>query len=229
MVIPRKKLSLLDTLVSLPVDPSGMMRHLLQERRVPPYLILAPVSTLMVLVAPTLWYQHRFQTHLALPQVFAATALTTVMTLLCFSFFMSVLFKLLLLDVSMFKIIAAVLYSMAGLIPFMLAYYLGNYLASGSLTILRFLSTGRIDSEDWFVGLFPTCAKVALSFSFFLFIQAIRSITNSKMLSAVSMAALGIPVLIGSFAVSLTISDAIFKDSGIEVYRFFVDLLEPRH
>jgi hypothetical protein len=41
------------------------------------------------------------------------------------------------------------------------------------------------------------------------------------------MTVLAIPVLIGSFAVSLTISDAFFRDTGIEVYRFFTNLLYP--
>ena len=227
MIGPKKKLSLLDTLLSLPADPSGMMRHLLRERRMPPYMVLAPLSTFLVLVAPTLWYQYRFQLNPVLPQVTYAIIGTVVLTLISFSFFMTVLFKVLLLDVSSWKIVAASLYSIAGLIPFMLAYYLGNFLASGQLSILRFLATGRIDNQDWFLGIFPTCAKVALGFSFFLFVNAVRAITNSKTLSALSMSVLSIPVLIGSFAVSLTIIDVVFKDTGVEVYHFFTNLLYP--
>lgn len=227
MIGPKKKLSLLDTLLSLPTDPSGMMRHLLRERRIPPYMVLAPLSTFLILVAPTLWYQHRLQLHPVMPQVSYAIATTVVLTLLSFSFFMAVLFKVLLLDVSSWKIVAASLYSIAGLIPFMLAYYLGNFLASGQLSILRFFATGRIDSPDWFLKIFPTCAKIALGFSFFLFVNAVRAITNSKTASALSMSVLSIPVLIGSFAVSLTIVDVVFKDTGVEVYYFFTKLLYP--
>jgi hypothetical protein len=62
---------------------------------------------------------------------------------------------------------------------------------------------------------------------FFLFVNAVKAITNSKLVSALSMTVLAIPVLIGSFAVSLTISDAFFTDTGIEVYRFFTNLLYP--
>ena len=227
MIGPKKKLSLLDMLLSLPTDPSGMMRHLLRERRVPPYMILAPLSTFLVLVAPTLWYQNRLDLHPVFPQVTYAITSTVFLTLVSFSFFMAVLFKVLLLDVSSWKIFAASLYSIAGLIPFMLAYYLGNFIASGQLSILRFFATGRIDSPDWFLGIFPTCAKVALTFVFFLFVNAVKAITNSKLVSALSMTVLAIPVLIGSFAVSLTISDAFFTDTGIEVYRFFTNLLYP--
>lgn len=229
MIGTKKKLSLLDTILSLPADPAGMMRHLLRERRVPPYMVLAPLCTFLVLVAPTLWYQHQLNLHPVIPAVTYAIASTVVLTLLSFSFFMAVLFKVLLLEVSAWKLIAASLYSIAGLIPFMLAYYLGNFLASGELSILRFLATGRIDSPDWFLHIFPTCAKVALSFSFFLFVNAVRAVTNSKTTSALSMSVLAIPVLIGSFAVSLTISDAFFKDTGVEVYRFFTNLLYPSH
>ena len=225
MVILRKKLSLLDTLLSLPVDPAGMMRHLLRERRAPPHLILAPLSTFLVIFAPTLWYQHRLQMHHVIPNLHWSIAITTVSTILFFSFLMSVLMKIVLLDVSMFKVLAGLLYSLAGLIPFMLAYYLGNILTSGQLSILRYLATGRTDGSDWFVGIFPICAQVALAFSFFLFVNAVRAITDSKFISALSLSVLGIPVLIGSFAMSLTIADAIFTNTGIEVYRFCTSVL----
>lgn len=227
MIGTKKKLSLLDTIISLPTDPSGMMRHLLCERRVPPYMVLAPVSTFLVLAAPTLWYQHRLQINFVIPEVSYAIASTVILTVISFSLFLGVLFKVLLLDVSSWKILAASLYSITGLIPFMLAYYLGNYLASGQLSVLRFFSTGNIKDSDWFIGMFPTCAKFALGFVFLLFVNAVKAMTNSKTISAVSLSVLAIPILIGSFAVSLTISDAFFKDTGIEVYRFFTNLLYP--
>jgi len=223
-----KKLSLLDTLLSLPVDPAGMMYHLLRERRFPPYLLLAPTATLAVLVGPSVWYMNKMQLHSGLSDTYPAVALTTALTMLTFSFFLSVLMRLLLLNVSMFKVLVSVLYSCAGLIPFMLAFYLGNYLASGHLSVLKFLATGRMDSRDWFVALFPISAKVALGFSFFLFTNAIRALTDSKLMSAFSLAVLAIPVLIGSFAVALTMTDIVYKDTGVEVYRFFTDLLQTR-
>ena len=227
MVMVKKKLSLLDTLLSLPVDPAGMMRHLLKERRVPPYLILVPTATFLVLFGPSLWYRHQMQLQHGVPNISWAIAITTVTTIVFFSFFMSVLLKILLLEVSTFKILTGTLYSIAGLIPFMLAYYLGNLLTSGHLSILRYLATGRANGTDWFIGIFPICAKIAVCFSFFLFANAIKAITNSKTISAVSLSILGIPVIIGAFAMSLTITDAIFPDSGLEVYRFVTSLFAP--
>jgi hypothetical protein len=230
MIGNRKKLSLLDTIISLPIDPAGMMRHLLRERRYPPYLVLAPLATFLVLVAPTLWYQHYRGIQSTIPEINYSISMTVVLTLIWFSLLMSVLFKLLLLKVSPGKIWAASLYCVSGLIPFMLSFYLGNFLASGHLSILELLATGYYKESDWFLGLFPTCAKVALAFSFFLFVNATRALTNAKLVSAFSMAVLGVPVLIGSFVVSLTISDVIFQDTGVEVYRFFTHLLNPtRH
>jgi len=219
----KKKLSLLDTIISLPVDPAGM--HLLVERRVPPYLILCPIATFLVLVAPTLWYRHQLQIHHGLPHLIWAISTTVLTTVLFFSFFMSVLLKILLLDVSTIKVFAAAIYSVVGLIPFMLAFYLGNFLTSGKLSVLRYLSTGRVDGTDWFVRLFPVCAEVALAFAFLLFANALRAVTNSKLISAISLSVLGVPVLIGSFAMSLTIADSIFPETGVEVYRFFTSLI----
>jgi len=221
----KKKLSLLDTIISLPVDPAGMMRHLLVERRVPPYLLICPLATLTVLVAPSLWYRHHMQIHSGLPHLTWAVSMSALCTILFFSFFMSVLLKILLLNVSSIKVLAAAVYSMTGLIPFMLAFYLGNFLTSGKLSVLRYLSTGRVDGTDWFVRLFPVCAEVALAFAFLLFANALRAVTNSKLISAISLSVLGVPVLIGSFAMSLTIADSIFPETGVEVYRFFTSLI----
>ncbi|MEY4667994.1 MAG: hypothetical protein RL518_693 [Pseudomonadota bacterium] len=230
MVAIKKKLSLLDTLLSLPIDPGGMMNHLLRKRRYPPYLILAPLSTFFVLVAPTLWYQHYRALQPGTPEINYSITMTVVLTLVWFCLLLSVLFKLLLLSVSPGKIWAATLYCLTGLIPFMLAFYLGNYIASGRVSVLEFLATGQVHHSDWFLYLFPTCAKVAIAFSFFLFVNAVRALTNTKLLSALSMSVLALPVLIGSFVVSLTISNMVFPDTGLEVYRFFTQLLTiPGH
>jgi hypothetical protein len=225
MIGIKKKLSLLDTLISLPIDPAGMMRHLLRERRYPPYLVLAPLSTFFVLVAPTLWYQHYMGLQSTVPEINYSIAMTVVLTLIWFSLLMSVLFKLLLLNVTPGKVWAASLYCLASLIPFMGAFYLGNFFASGHLSILGYLATGQAKGSDWFLEFFPTCAKVALSFSFYLFVNAVRALTDAKFVSAFSMAVLAIPVLVGSFVVSLTISDVLFPETGFEVYRFFTHLL----
>jgi len=230
MISIKKKLSLLDTLISIPIDPAGTMRHLLRERRYPPYLVLAPLCTFFVLVAPTLWHQHHRGLYSALPEINYAIAMTVVLTLIWFSLLMSVLLKLLLLNVSPGKMWAASLYCLASLIPFMGAFYLGNFLTSGHLSVLEYLATGESNHSDWFLKLFPICAKAALLFSFFIFVNAVRALTNTKFISAFSMAVLGIPVLIGSFVVSLTMSDVLFQDTGMEVYRFFTHLLKPgRH
>ena len=118
MASTKRKLSLFDTIISLPIDPAGMMKHLLVERRYPPYLILAPLSTFMVIVAPTLWYQHYSGIQPTPAETSYAITLTTVLTLVWFSLLMSVLLKVLLLRVSPGKVWAASLYSLAGLIPF---------------------------------------------------------------------------------------------------------------
>ena len=110
MIGTKKKLTLLDTIISLPIDPAGMMRHLLRERRYPPYLVLAPLSTFFVLVVPTLWYQHYKGIQSAVPEVNYSIATTVVLTLVWFSLLMSVLFRVLLLKVSSGKVWAASLY-----------------------------------------------------------------------------------------------------------------------
>ena len=224
MPYQQKKLGLLDILISLPVDPAGMLRYLLLERRRPPYLISVPIALLLVLVGPCAYFQYKLRMYPADVQLAAAVTTTTVLTIVSFVFFMTVLLKVLLIRTQPIQVLAATLYSLASFIPFMLAYYLLNFLASGRLTILTYLASGTYPEGDWVVALFPTTVQLASLCCFFIFMNAIKVMGSSKPISAISTAVLAIPVLVGAFAVSITLTNVIFKNSGIPVYRFITTL-----
>lgn len=225
MAHAKKKLGLLDILISLPVDPAGMLRYLLLERRTPPYLISVPIALLLVLVAPCLYLQYKLRMYAPNAQIAAAVTTTTILTIVAFVFFMTVLLKLLLIQARPLQVLAATLYSLASFIPVMLAYYLLNFLASGKLTILSYLASGTSSHDDWVVDLFPLVIQFATLLTFFIFMSAVRVLGSSKPISAITTAVLAIPLVVGAFAVSITVTNLIFKDTGIPVYRFFMALL----
>lgn len=222
----KKKLGLLDILLSLPVDPAGMLRHVLLERRTPPYIAAIPIALVLVLVAPCLYFQYRVRMYPPDAQMGLAVTTTSALTILLFVFFTTVLLKLLLIKARPIQVLAATLYSLASFIPFMLAYYLLNFLASGRLTILAYLASGTSNQDDWVIGLFPVTVRFATVSCFFIFANAIRVLGSAKTMSAISTAVLAIPVVVGAFAVSITVTNILFRDTGIQVYRFFLTIFD---
>lgn len=226
MTPPKKKLGLLDILLSLPVDPAGMLRYLLLERRTPPYIIAIPIALVLVLVAPCLYFQYKVRMYPPNAQMGLAVTTTTVLTIISFVFFTTVLMRLLLIKARPIQVLAATLYSLASFIPFMLAYYLLNFFASGRLTVLSYLASGTSNQDDWVIELFPIMVRFATVSCFLIFANALRVLGSSKTISAISTALLAIPVVVGAFAVSITVTNFIFKDAGIPVYRFFLALFD---
>jgi hypothetical protein len=53
-----------------------------------------------------------------------------------------------------------------------------------------------------------------------VFTYGIKALGSTSTLSALLLTALCIPVLIGAFAVAITVANSAFPDTGIEVYRF---------
>lgn len=225
-----KKLSILDILLSLPTDPSGMMRNLLLEQKRPPYLLLAPIATIAILVGPALYHQYSLDIQTAEPDKVRSLWCATGVILSTFIVFATILLRLLALPVTVARVAAATFYSLAGLIPFMVALYLTNFLASGSLTIANYLSTGYHREEDWVVASFTKWAQVAVVFVLFIYANAIRALANSRLLSAIAITLLHFPIMVGAFMVGLTVANAIYPDTGIMDYNFFVRLLfSDRH
>lgn len=222
----KKKLGLLDILISLPVDPAGMLRYLLLERRKPPYLLATPIALLLVLVAPCLYFQYKMRMYPPNAQVGIAVATTTVMTVLSFVFFMTVLLRLLMITARPIQVLAATLYSLASFIPFMLGFYLLNFVASGRLSILSYLASGTYNHDDWVIDLFPIMIRFATASCFLIFANGVRVLGSSKLISAITTSLLAIPLAVGAFAVSITVTNFIFKDTGIPVYRFFTALFQ---
>lgn len=215
-----RNLGLLDTLLALSTDPGGMMTHLLQERSPPPYLSVIPLMLFMVLVAPTLYYQHQMQMNALDGPLGYSLAITTLITFVTFNLFITILLRILAVEARTLKVFATSLYALTPLIPFMLGFYLANYMVTGDLAVLRFLSSGTASYDDWLTPLFPTATKGALVICVAVFTYGIKALGSTSTLSALMLTAVCIPVLVGAFAVAITIANAVFPDTGIEVFRF---------
>lgn len=215
------KLGLLDVLLALPSDPAGMMRHLLRERKTPPFIGWLPLLLVLILASPPLYYQHSLGMNLMERTVVASIAFTTIVTFLAFNLFTTVLFKVLAINVTPIKIFANTLYALTPLIPFMLGFYLADYIVSGELALLRYMASGIISYDDWLTPLFPTAMKLTLCICLAVFAYGIKALGTTTTLSAFALMLLCLPILVGAFLVAVTLANSLFPDTGIEVFRFF--------
>jgi hypothetical protein len=91
----------------------------------------------------------------------------------------------------------------------------------GRLSILQFLTTGYARPNDWLLQMFPNLFKLFCLLSFVVFGNCIRAIYRSSITSAVLIAAVCIPLLLGSFIVALSLTEVCFAGSSDQVITFF--------
>jgi hypothetical protein len=172
------------------------------------------------LIAPPLYYQRQMQMNLLDGPLGYSLAITILVTFITFNFFTAILFRVLALKAPTVKVFATSLYALTPLIPFMLGFYLANYMVTGDLAVLRFITSGSASYDDWLTPLFPSATRGALIVCVAVFTYGIKALGSTSTLSALLLTALCIPVLIGAFAVAITVANSAFPDTGIEVYRF---------
>ncbi len=217
----REKVGVLDTLLALPSDPTGILRTLLVNRRFPPFLLAIPIALFLTFVLPAVLEQKHRGLRPFDSEAAYAIVITTGVTFIAFTLFATVLYRVLALDVPAIKVVANTLYALGALIPFMVAFYLTNFLACGELTVLTYFTTGVIKNGDWVVPLYPKVAKIALLGSAIAYSGGIRVLGSTSALSSYLLTVLCIPLIIGAFAVAVTIANTIYPYTGMEVLRFF--------
>lgn len=217
----RNKVGALDTLLALPSDPTGILRTLLVSRRIPPFLLTIPIALFLTFVLPAIIEQNHRGLRPFDSEAAYAIVLTAGVTFTAFTLFATVLYRVLALEISALKVVANTLYALAALIPFMVAFYLTNFIACGELTILTYFTTGVIKNGDWVVPLYPKVAKVALLGAALVYASGIRVLGSTSPLSSYLLTVLCVPLIVGAFAVAVTIANSIYPYTGLEVLRFF--------
>lgn len=222
----QRRMGALDLLLSSVLDRGGAMDHLLMERPVPPFIITSLVALVVVLVLPSLYYHHSHGVTPIDRNLAYAVIVTLALTLLLFSLCTTVLLRLMGISAPAIKVIAAVTYALVAIIPLMLAYYAANFAINGELTILSFLTTGRLSDGEWLIGLFPTLIYIGAGLMFLVFVSALRALGNTPISTAYLLAILCIPLLIGSFFVGMTCAESIFPNTSYMVGKFFTSFLD---
>lgn len=217
----RRRPRLLDVLVSTLIDPRGTTHDLLNWHEGPPHVLACLFLFCSAVIAPPFLYQPDGSISQAAMIALYATLLTTLITLALTTCFVTMLFRALRLSPSIDATFSALVYSSAPIITLMGAIYLTNYAMEGRLSILQFLTTGYARPNDWLLQMFPKLFKLFCLLSFVVFGNCIRAIYRSSITSGVLIAAVCIPLLLGSFIVALSLTEVCFAGSSEQVITFF--------
>lgn len=216
---------LLDILVSALVDPKGTMRILLVDSKWPPHLITSAFFLGCVVIAPPILYTP--DGVVGTPQVthLVATLLAIFLTLLLGGFFQSMTTRALGRQVRTFSLVCAMIYSFTPFVSVMAFFYAATYWTQGHISVLQFLTTGFVSQHDPLVQFFPTVGKVTCLVCFTLFTNGVRALMGSSLSSAVLVAAICVPLLMGSFVVALSLDELMLPGVSSKVIDLFAAFL----
>lgn len=197
------------------------MRLLLVDSKFPPHLITSVFFLGCVVIAPPILYTP--DGTIGTPQItnLVATSLAIFLTLLFAGFFQSMTTRALGSQLTTFPLVCAMIYSFTPFVSVMAFYYAATYWTQGHISVLQFLTTGFVSQHDALVQFFPTVCKLTCLVSFTLFTNGIRALMRSSLSSAILVAAICVPLLMGSFIVGLSIEELILPGISEAVIHFF--------
>jgi hypothetical protein len=217
----RTRPRLLDIFLAIVVDPRGTMRELLHWHEGPPHVFAALFLFCTVVITPPLLYQPDGIIDQKVILGLYSTLATVFITLALTTFFVTMFFRALHLPSSPSTVFASIVYASAPITTLMGGVYLINYLLEGRLSILQFLSTGYARPDEALLLMFPNLIKIFCFLAFILFAGGVRALYRSSAVSAYLIAATCIPLLLGSFLVAASLTEACFPGSSEQVIGFF--------
>jgi hypothetical protein len=147
--------------------------------------------------------------------------LTVILTIVLSAIFIRTALKALQVRCRLAPIVANLIYTTAPLTTLMTVTLFANHLVSGELSLLYALGTGTTQDSDVVVKTFPMVLRIALALSLVVLACGYRFIARSSLVPALLMAVGTIPLILGSFVVSMTLIDIFIRDASIGTIRFF--------
>jgi hypothetical protein len=216
---------ILDILVSALVDPQGTMTHLLVTAKYPPHIITCLFFLGCIVIAPPILYTPDGTINHSHTNLLVATLLAFFLTLGLAGFFQSMTTRALGAQQSMFSLFCAMIYAFTPFVTVMVFFYAATYWAQGHISILQYLTTGFASQSDNLVQFFPTMVKITGLVCFILFTNGIRALMRSSLSSATLIAAVCVPLIMGSFVVSLSIEELLLPGISTKVIGVFASFL----
>jgi hypothetical protein len=123
------------------------------------------------------------------------------------------------------KVLAAIAYSTAPVTVIFATLMLASKIFMGNFTLLTFISTGSSLSYDKVNQIFPFALRISLVISLFNLAQSLGVAARGGLGLGVVMAALTIPLIMGSFVMGLWLTDLMYPGVSVDAIAFFTGFM----
>jgi hypothetical protein len=219
------KPNILDALIVSIVDPKGTASRLIKPNDYPPYSITLLLTFLAVFILPPLLYgQIFYDTGIDSKRtgsIIISTTITIALTvgLLFFTTHACNVKK------PFGKVLSAVAYCTAPIIAIFASLLIANKALMGSLTLLTFISNGIFMPQDIITQIFPFALRVSVMAALFNLSQGLAAAARGGFGLGLVLAFLSIPIILGSFIMSLWLTELIYPMSSSETISFFANIM----
>jgi hypothetical protein len=222
----RKPLSLLDIFFTLTIDPRGVLTRAFYVHGIPPYIL--PTICLFILVCllpPLITAPDALENpqHVILVK---GIMFTSLLTILLTSALLASSVKLLHSTAKTLQVVSLLIYALAPLTTVMALLYGLNKIFQGELTILTFILTGYARSSDFMVMLYPFAIRIAALLSLYTISHGLAIIVQLTNLLGLFIGILALPLLLGSFIISLYITEIIYPNVTPQITSFFYGFMQ---
>lgn len=224
----QKRPGILDALITIMIDPSGTIFHLLDNRRWPPHILLLLILFSLICVAPPFLYSVDGVTNQGNLSALGTTLITILFTLVLSSGFFTVLISTLKAPVRWVIAFGTLVYALTPITVSTAAVYFCNYLTTGYLSIVQSLAFGGVTHRDWVVSIFPYTFKLSGLLGCLILAQGSRVLCRTSLSSGILLGAFYIPLLMGSFVVCASTVEVWAPSSSEATIRFFRSFFEIR-
>ncbi len=222
----RKALSLLDVFLTLFVDPRGVLTRAFHVHGIPPYILPTTCLFMLICLLPPLMTAPdalESSQHLTLVK---GILFTSLLTIILTSILLATSVKLLHSSANTLQVFSLIIYALAPLTTVMAILYGLNKGLQGELTLLTFIMTGYARSSDYLVMLFPFAIRLGALVSLYSVSCGLAVILNLTKLLGFFLGILTLPLLLGSFIISLYITEMIYPGLTPQIVSFFNGFLQ---
>lgn len=217
----RKPLSLLDIFLTLAVDPRGVLTRAFHVHGIPPYILPTICLFILVCILPPLITAPDALENPQHLNLIKGIIFTSLLTIILTSALLATSVKLLHSAAKTLQVFSLIIYALAPITTVMAILYGLNKMFQGELTILTFILTGYRRSSDFIVMLYPFAMRIAALLSLYTISHGLAIIVQVTKLLGLFMGILTLPLLLGSFVISLYITEIIYPNVTPQITSFF--------
>jgi hypothetical protein len=203
------------------VEPRTSMHRLLTLDEAPPHVAAIALLFLSVCIAAPL-FQAGDRRGAAFDYEFlGSVAMTTLMSLILCSCLLPFSVHALGERTLSLRSIAALVYCTAPITIIMSIAFIASRLYMGSFSVISFLASGQAQPNDLITHLFPYVFRASLVVAGIILVHGLRTVERSSVYIGVLSACIAVMLLLGSFILSLALTDFVYPSTSTRTIEFF--------